>query len=83
MPGVNYCGVHAFTFTNAEGESALVKYKAIPDAGELELTHDEAKAKGPDFYQAEMTDRLAKGPVMFELVAIRGRDGDPDQRSRP
>ncbi len=82
--GVNYWGVHAFTFTNAKGDTALVKYKAIPDAGALDLTDDEAKAKGPDFYQAEMTDRLAKGPVTFELVAIRGRDGDqtsdPTQR---
>lgn len=24
-----------------------------------------------------MKDRLAKGPVTFELVALRGRDGDP------
>ena len=82
--GVNYWGVHAFTFTNAKGDTALVKYKAIPDAGELGLTDDEAKAKGGDFYQAEMTDRLAKGPVTFELVAIRGKDGDqtsdPTQR---
>ena len=58
------------------GDTALVKYKAIPDAGALDLTDDEAKAKGADFYQAEMTDRLAKGPVTFELVAIRGKDGD-------
>lgn len=65
-----------FTFTNAKGDTALVKYKAIPDAGDLDLTDDEAKAKGADFYEAEMKDRLAKGPVSFELVAIRGKDGD-------
>ena len=75
--GVDYWGVHAFTFTNAKGETALVKYKAIPDAGELGLTDDEAKAKGDNFYENEMKDRLAKGPVSFELVAIRGKDGDP------
>jgi catalase len=75
--GVDYFGVHAFTFTNAKGETALVKYKAIPDAGELGLSDDEADAKGPNFYEDEMKDRLAKGPVTFELVAIRGRDGDP------
>ena len=75
--GVDYFGVHAFTFTNAKGETALVKYKAIPDAGELGLTDDEAKAKGDNFYDDEMKDRLAKGPVSFELVAIRGKDGDP------
>jgi catalase len=75
--GVDYWGVHSFTFTNAKGETALVKYKAIPGAGELGLTDDEAKAKGDNFYEDEMKDRLAKGPVSFELVAIRGKDGDP------
>jgi len=33
--GVNYFGVHAFTFTNAEGKATVIKYKAIPGAGEL------------------------------------------------
>ena len=75
--GVDYWGVHGFTFTNAKGDTALVKYKAIPDAGELGLSDDEAKAKGNDFYEAEMKDRIGKGAVSFELVAIRGKDGDP------
>jgi catalase len=75
--GVNYWGVHAFTFTNAAGETKLVKYKAIPEAGDLGLTPDEAKAKGPDFYAPELKERLAKGPVVFDLVAISGQKGDP------
>jgi catalase len=74
--GVDYWAVHAFTFTNAKGETALVKYKAVPDAGDLGLSDDEAKAKGANFYEDEMKDRLAKGPVSFKLVAIRGKDGD-------
>jgi len=75
--GVNYFGVHAFTFTNAEGKATVIKYKAIPEAGELGLTQDEAKAKGPDFYAPELKERLAKGPVVFDLVAILGQKGDP------
>jgi catalase len=75
--GVDYFGVHAFTFTNEAGETKLVKYKAIPEAGELGLTLEEAKAKGPDFYAGEMKDRLAKGPVAFDLVAMLGKQGDP------
>ncbi len=75
--GVNYWGVHAFTFTNAAGEKQLIKYKWIPEAGELGLTPDQVKAMGPDFYATEMKDRLAKGPIVFDLVAILGKDGDP------
>jgi len=74
--GVGYWGVHAFTFTNANGDTALVKYKAIPDAGELGLSDAEAESKGPNFYQEEMKERLDKSPISFELVAIQGKDGD-------
>jgi catalase len=38
---------------------------------------DEAKAKGADFYAPELKERLAKGPVVFDLVAILGQTGDP------
>jgi catalase len=75
--GVDYFGVHAFTFTNAAGDSKIIKYKAIPEAGELGLTPDEVKAKGPDFYADELKERLAKGPIVFDLVAILGQKGDP------
>ena len=82
--GVDYFGVHAFTFTNANGEKALVKYKLVPDAGELGLSDEEATSKGENFYEEEFKERLGKGPVSFELQAIRGRDGDqtsdPTQR---
>jgi catalase len=74
--GVDYWGVHGFTFTNAAGETTLVKYKLIPEAGELGLTPEEAEAKGPDFYADELKERLAKGPVVFDLTAIIGKEGD-------
>jgi catalase len=75
--GVNYWGVHAFTFTNAAGEKQLVKYKWIPEAGELGLAPDQVKAMGPDFYTDELKERLAKGPIVFDLTAILGQTGDP------
>jgi len=74
--GVGYWGVHAFTFTNAAGGETLFKYHLTPEAGDLGLTPDDAKAKGPDFYPDELKDRLAKGPVVFDLVAIMGKPGD-------
>jgi catalase len=75
--GVDYWGVHAFTMTNAEGKETLMKFKAIPQAGELGLTDAEAQTKGANFLDAELKERLAKGPVKFDLVAIIGMDGDP------
>ncbi len=75
--GVNYWGVHAFTLTNAKGESRVAKLKLVPASGEVGLSDDEAKAKPADFLGAELGERLAKGPASFDLVAILGEAGDP------
>jgi len=74
--GLNYFGVHAFIAENAKGEKATIKFKSVPLAGELGLTDDEAKAKADDFFTADLTERLSKGPIGFELEAIVGDKGD-------
>jgi catalase len=72
----SYFGVHTFTLTNAEGKSQIIKWKLVPKGGEVGLTDDEVKAKAPDFYKPELTERLAKGPVEFDVAAILGEPGD-------
>jgi len=74
---VDYFGVHSFTFTNADGKKQLFKYKALPVAGDVGISDDEAAKKDPDFYRPELKDRLAKGPVQFTLTAVLGEAGDP------
>jgi catalase len=75
--GVNYWAIHAFTLTNAEGQTKTVKFKAIPAEGEEGLTDEEAKTKGTDFYAAELKERLAEGAARFKFVAMIGEEGDP------
>ena len=72
----DYFAVHTFILTNAKGEKHNIKWKAVPVQAEPGLSADEAKAKGDDFYAAELKDRLAKGPVAFDLYAILGEPGD-------
>jgi len=74
---VNYWGIHAFTFTNADGKRQVVKYKALPNGGEVGLSDDELAAKAADFYGPELEERLSKGPAEFTLTAILGEAGDP------
>jgi catalase len=62
--------------TDADGKETLMKFKAIPGAGELGLTDEEAEAKGANFLDDELKERLSNGPVAFDLVAIIGQDGD-------
>jgi catalase len=72
----SYFGVHTFTLTNAAGESQIIKWKLVPKGGEVGLSDDEAKGKAADFYKPELTERLARAPVAFDLTAILGQPGD-------
>ncbi len=75
--GVDYWGVHAYTLTNGQGEARIAKLKAVAGAGQLGLSEDELKAKPDHFYADELKERLGKGPVTFDFVAILGEPGDP------
>jgi catalase len=80
--GVDYWGVQAYTLTNATGGATIAKLKAVPAAGQLGLSDDELKAKPDSFYADELKERLGKGPVTFDFVAILGEPGDPTTTRR-
>lgn len=75
--GLPYFSIHAFNAIAADGKATPVKLKFVPETGELGLTEEEAKSKSEGFFHAEIEERLAKGPVGFELVAIIGTEADP------
>src|SRR3712207_2738261 len=68
--GVDYWGVHAYTLSNDKGAATVAKLKAVAGAGQLGLSDDELKAKPDSFYADELKERLGKGPVTFDFVAI-------------
>lgn len=87
-----YWGAHVFTLADAAGKATLAKLKFVPKQEAAGLSDDDAKAKGKDFYVGELTERLAKSPVAFDLVAVMAKDGDPmndvtatwpDEETRP
>lgn len=73
-----YFGVHAFTLVNGKGDRHVIKWRSAPVKGEPGLSDEDAKGKGDDFYATELKDRLAKGPAEFDLYAILGEPGDPE-----
>ncbi|HEY8382614.1 MAG TPA: catalase [Microvirga sp.] len=75
--GVDYWGVHAYTLTNGRGEAKIAKLKAVAGAGQLGLTDDDLKAKPDNFYADELKERLERGVVTFDFVAILGEPDDP------
>ena len=75
--GVDYWGVQVYTLTNSRGEAKIAKLKAVPGAGQLGLSDEDIKAKPDNFYGDELKERLGKGPVTFDFVAMLGEPGDP------
>ena len=75
--GVDYWGVHAYTLTSAKGDATIVKLKAVAGAGQLVLSDEDLRAKPDNFYADELKERLGKGSVTFDFIAIVGEPGDP------
>ena len=71
-----YFAVTAFKFTNASGQSRFGRFQFRPEAGTEFLTAEQAKEKSADFLAAEMSARLARGPVQFRLLVQVADDGD-------
>jgi len=64
-----YWAVNAMRFVDGEGKGTSFRYQLIPEAGVEHLDVAVATEKGADFLHEELTERLAKGSVGFQLVA--------------
>ncbi|HEX4606597.1 MAG TPA: catalase family peroxidase [Urbifossiella sp.] len=71
-----FFAVTAFRFTNAAGQTRAGRVRFLPAAGTEYLTPEQAAAKTTDFLAAELSARLAKGPVGFRVVVQLAGDGD-------
>jgi catalase len=66
---VPYWSTSTFMATNAGGKTQALRWRFEPVAGRVGLTDDEAKARGADFLRGELTERVAKGAVVFTVFA--------------
>ena len=71
-----FFAITAFKFTNAAGASKFGRFRIVPDAGTEFLTAEQAAKKTSDFLAAEMSQRLAKGPVGFRVRVQLAEPGD-------
>jgi catalase len=72
-----YNSLHAYRFVDAGGGSRFVRYRWEPDAGVANLEHDDATARGPDYLQEDLAERLGREPAGFTVLAQIAEDGDP------
>ena len=73
---VNYWGVHAFGFVNANGTKQFGKWLFEPVDGVHGLTDEEAKAKGPSFLFDDLRQRVKGGKVAFNFNLELAQPGD-------
>ena len=71
----SYFGVTAMRFTNKDGVSRFGRYRITPDAGNDYLDDATIKNKDANFLFDELTERIAKGPISFQIsVQVANED---------
>ena len=63
-------------FTNKDGVSRYGRYRIIPDAGNEHLDDATLKTKDANYLFDELTERLAKGPITFQILVQVANDTD-------
>ena len=59
-----------------ENVSHFGRYRIIPEAGNDHLDDATTKTKEPNFLFDELTERIAKGPISFDIHVQLAKDGD-------
>jgi catalase len=70
-----YHGIDAFIFVSKSGQRQAVRYLLVPEKA-VHLTPEEAAKQPPDFLSDELTQRIARKPVVFHLKAQLAEPGD-------
>ena len=81
---LEYQGIHAFNWIGADGEERWIRFSFRPLAGVAGISDEEAAGRSPDYLQDEIRERIANGPVEFEMeVSIAEDADDPDDPTAP
>jgi catalase len=71
-----YFSVVAYQFFNKEGAGRYARYRMTPEAGTDHLSDDGVKGKDANYLFDEITARVAKGPVNFDVNVQLANQGD-------
>ncbi|MEG2981823.1 MAG: catalase, partial [Stenotrophomonas sp.] len=71
-----YNGVNSFRFTAADGRHHDVRWSMRPQAEFVEMTAAQRAQAGGDYLAEEFQQRLAQGPVRWDMWVTIAEDGD-------
>jgi len=69
--------LNSFIFIDAAGTERAVRWSLLPTVQPMPIPHDELAKQAPDFLEQEITERVAKGPVSWNLHVTVANPGDP------
>ena len=76
-----YNGINAFYLVSADGERHAVRWTVVPQSQDATGA---APADGADFLEKDLVQRLAAGPLRWQLNMTLANPGDPlDDASKP
>jgi catalase len=71
-----YYAIHAFKWIDGGGGERYVRYSWLPQSSEASISKEEAKSRGPNYLQDELSERLGREPVRFRLELQIAGEGD-------
>lgn len=71
-----YYSLHAFRFTNKAKKSTDVRWSFQPQDGIHFIEESALAATPPDFLEAKLNERMAKGPVKWDMFVTLAEPGD-------
>jgi catalase len=71
-----YFGVTALRFINRDGVTHYGRFRITPSAGIEHLDAAAAKTRDANYLFDELTERLARGPIRFEIQVQVAEEGD-------
>lgn len=79
-----YNGIHAYRFDAADGAARMVRWSMRPQAPFVEMTPAQREAADGAYLQDELRERLAQGPLRWDMVVtLAGEGDDPSDPSTP
>lgn len=72
-----YNSLDSFIFTNTAGQDSTVRWSFLPAAKPEALTAEQVKQLGPNFLDADITQRVALAPQRWTMIVTVANPGDP------
>jgi len=72
-----YFGVNSFVFVNAQGQRQYARWTFEPVAGRIGLTPEERQARGANFLEGELRERVGRGAAEWRVLLQLPAAGDP------